>query len=185
VGLALAVLLLPYLEALTLKSHLANKLAAIKTDQGRLKIMDRELDFLQYLKENEPPYLDALLCLSQAAPPGTRFDSVSMNRRGEVSLRGSLHDGQQVAELRSKLIDSGFFAHVAVEEQTPSPDRQKVAVRLSAQWKPAATRSAPTLEASHSPSGPGNHATAGRAGPMVGAGAPPQQPTPEPVRRHN
>ena len=145
-GLLLLALSLPYLEALVLKPHLVNTLAAVKTDQGRLEVIDRELDFLRYLEANDPPYLDTLLVLGKAAPPGTRFDSVSMNRRGEVSLRGSLQNGQQVAELRSKLIASGFFNTVAVEEQTPSPDRQKVTVRMSAQWKALGTRSKPSLD---------------------------------------
>ena len=70
-------------------------------------------------------------------PPGFDFDALTMNSRGEVSLRGSFRDGQQVADFRTKLIDSGFFSNVSVEEQTPTPDRQKVNVRLSAQWKPA------------------------------------------------
>ena len=154
VGVALAALLLPYAEALTLKSHLAHKLAGLKTDQGRLAVMDRELDFFEYLKANEPPYLDALLVVSKAAPQGTRFDAISMNRRGEVTLRGSLRDGQQVAELRSKLIDSGFFANVAIEEQTPTPDHQKVNIRLSGQWKPAESRTIPKLEPAHGPTQP-------------------------------
>ena len=152
-GLLLLALLLPYAEALTLKSHLANKLTAIKSDQGRLATMDRELDFLQYLQENEPPYLDALLVLAKAAPPGTHFDSVSMNRRGELSLRGSLRDGQQVADLRTKLIGSGFFDAVGIEEQAPTPDRQKVNVRLSAQWKPLGVRKAPASEPSQPSTG--------------------------------
>jgi hypothetical protein len=138
--------LIPYGEALALKSHVASKLAAIKNDQGRLAVIERELDFLEYLQANEPPYLDALLVLAKSSPPGTRFDSVSMNRRGELSLRGSLHDGQQVADLRTKLIGSGFFASVGVEEQAPTPDRQKVNVRMTAQWKPAASRILPSAE---------------------------------------
>jgi hypothetical protein len=171
VGLLVLALLLPYAEALLLKSHVATKLAAIRTDQGRLVTMDRELDFLEYLQQNEPPYLDALLALSKAAPPGTRFDSVTMSRRGEISLRGSLHDGQQVADLRAKLIDSGFFESVSIEEQTPTPDHQKVNVRMNAQWKPLDRRITPSLEpgrkstepkpaASQMPSGasPGNAA---------------------------
>jgi hypothetical protein len=51
-----------------------------------------------------------------------------------------MKDGQQVVAFRSKLIDSGFFSSVAVEEQTPTPDRQKVAVRIAAQWKTANDR---------------------------------------------
>ena len=146
VGLALLALVLPFFEALALKSHLAHKLEAMKPETARFATIDRELDFLQYLEQSEPPYVDALLVLAKAAPPGTRFDSVSMNRRGEVSLRGSLQNGQQVAELRSKLIDSGFFASVGIEDQSPTPDRQKVTVRMSAQWKSADLRKAPPPE---------------------------------------
>jgi hypothetical protein len=176
-GLLALALILPSLEALLLKSHLAKKLAAIKSDSGRLDTIDRELGFLQYLKENEPPYLDALLVLAKAAPPGTRFDAVSMNRRGEVSLRGSLRDGQQVAELRSKLIDSGFFASVGIEEQSPSPDRQKVTVRMSAQWKPANLRK--TL-----PPEPAKSSTDSKsAAPPVGQGASTLLETPAPLQK--
>jgi hypothetical protein len=49
-----------------------------------------------------------------------------------------------VVDLRSKLIASGLFSTVVVEEQTPTPDRQKVIVRLSGQWKAGEVR--PTLE---------------------------------------
>jgi hypothetical protein len=143
---ALAVLLLagvcvwPYAEACLFKPRLARKLSAIKADKGRLAVIDRELGFLQFLKQNQPPYLDALYIFSKAAPPGMRLDSVSMNRHGELSLRGSARDGQQVADFRSKLIESGFFSTVSVEEQTPTPDRQKVNLRLTAQWKPVEAR---------------------------------------------
>jgi hypothetical protein len=175
-GLLVLALLLPYAEALTLKSHLANKLAAIKSDLGRLVTIDRELDFLQYLKENEPPYLDALLVLAKAAPPGTHFDTVSMNRRGEVSLRGSLHDGQQVADLRSKLIDSGFFGNVSIDEQAPTPDRQKVNVRMSAQWKPAGGRPTPSVEPGNGAGQPKNMLNQKTKSEPGSAGTSPQAP---------
>src|SRR5437870_210466 len=56
------------------------------------------------------------------------------------------------------MIKSGFFSSVTVEEQTPSPDRQKMAVRIAAQWKPAGARplvKAEPLPAGFSPGGPG------------------------------
>jgi hypothetical protein len=109
-----------------------------KAESTRLTIIDRELDFLRYLRQSQPPYLDALYILSKSVPPGTRFDALSLNSHGEVSLRGAFRDGQQVADFRSKLIDSGFFANVTIEEQSPTPDRQKVNVRISAQEKPVA-----------------------------------------------
>jgi hypothetical protein len=135
--LAVALLLLPFAEALVLKPHLAKKVAAFKAEAERLKVVDRELDFLRYLKASQPPYLDALYVLSKAVQQGNRLDSLSFNSKGDVSLRGSFRDGQQVADFRTKLIDSGFFANVTVEEQVPTPDRQKVNVRISAQEKNA------------------------------------------------
>ena len=139
-GLAIFTLALPYLEAPWLKWRLSRRLKAIQADRGRLVTIDRELDFVRHLKQNQPPYLDALFLLAKAAPPGSKLDSLSMNRRGDLALRGSMKDGQQVVGFRSKLIDSGFFASVAVEEQTPTPDRQKVTVRITAQWKAANDR---------------------------------------------
>ena len=143
--LGLGLLAFPYGEALLLKSRLARKLAAIQADKARLTTIDRELDFLRYLKQSQPPYLDALFLLAKAAPQGARFDSLSMNRRGDLSLRGSMKDSQQVVGFRSKLIESGFFANVVVEEQTPTPDRQKVNLRISAQWKPVGERASLTI----------------------------------------
>jgi hypothetical protein len=137
-ALAVALLLLPFAEALLLKPHLAKKVAAFKIDAERLKVIDRELDFLRYLKSSQPPYLDALYIFSKSVPPGTRFDSLSLNSHGAISLRAAFRDGQQVADFLTKLIDSGFFTNVTVEEQVPTPDRQKVNVRISAQEKPAA-----------------------------------------------
>jgi hypothetical protein len=135
-----ALLFLPYAEALVLKGHLAKKIARLKSGQGNLATIDHEYDFLSYLKQNSPPYLDALYLFAKAAPPGARIESTSMNRRGEVSLRGSMRDAQQVTDFRAKLIDSGFFDRVTVEEQAPTPDRQKVNVRITAQWKPVGKR---------------------------------------------
>jgi Tfp pilus assembly PilM family ATPase len=154
--LALCCLCFPYAEALVMKPILAGKLDALKSQKGRLKIIDREFGFLQFLKKNQPPYLDALTILANSAAPGTRFDSVSMNRRGELSFRGNLQNSQQVTEFRAKLIKTGFFANVTVEEQTPTPDRQKVNVRISALWKPAIAREQVKIDISpREPSGGG------------------------------
>jgi hypothetical protein len=118
-----------------MKSRLSRRLAALKVEKQRLPAIDRELRFLQYLKENQPPYLEALAIVASAAQPGTRFDSVSMNRRGDLALRGFMRDSQQVLDFRSKLISSGFFSTVVVEEQNPTPDRQRINLRISAQFK--------------------------------------------------
>jgi hypothetical protein len=137
-----AALLFPYAEAILLKPFLDRKLAAIESDARRLPAIDTELDFLQYLRQSQPPYLDSLYLFAKSAGPGTRFDSLSMDRHGNVSLHGSMPNFQQVADFRAKLIESRFFSAVTVEEQSPSPDRQKVNVRITAQWAPADVRAA-------------------------------------------
>jgi len=137
-ALLCALLILPYAEALILKPFLTRKLAALKADKGRLTMIDRELDFLQSLKQSQPPYLDAIYLMSKLAPQGSKIESLTMNRRGEVSLRGSVRDASQVTDFRTKLINSGFFANIAVEEQAPG--QQKLNVRISAQWKPVEAR---------------------------------------------
>ena len=135
-----AVLVFPYAEALLLKPRLAKKLSEISAAKDRLAAIDQELNFLQYLRLNEPPYVDATYIMANAAPGGTKFDSLSMNHQGEVSFRGTMMGSQQVVDFRSKLIKSGFFAVVTVEEQSPTPDRQRVNVRMTAQWKPVSDR---------------------------------------------
>jgi Tfp pilus assembly PilM family ATPase len=126
---------LRYAEATIQKPRLSRKLAELKAYREKLPGMERELGFLQYLKTNQPPYLESIHALANAAPNGMRLETLSINRRGDLSLRGTMRDGQQVVDMRSKLIDSGLFSSVVVDEQTPSSDRQKITVRMSGQWK--------------------------------------------------
>ena len=183
--LLLGCLLFPYAEALLLKSHLLKKLSMAKASLGTLAAIDRELSFLQYLKQNQSPYLAAMYLMANAAPGGTRIDSLSMDRRGEISWRGNLRDLQQVVQFRSKLIDSGFFSNVTVEEQTPTPDRQKVIVRMTAQWKPAIARESlkigPTAEDMEKIKAAAKEAASG-VFPMMGSPFPmmPAMPSPMP-----
>jgi hypothetical protein len=135
-ALLLGALLLPYAEAILMKPVVVHKLTAMNAGTNRLDKLDREMDFLQTLKQSQPPYLDALYLFAKCAPQGSRIDSLNMNRRGEVSMRGSMRNADQVTEFRSKLIASGFFYSVSVEDQTPTPDRQKVNLRIIALWKP-------------------------------------------------
>jgi len=149
-ALVVGLLLAPFAESIVLKPFLARKLAALKSDRSRLPMLDRELDFLEYLKQNQPPALDVLYVFAKSAPPGAKIESFSMDRHGDIAVRCSMQNGDQVTEFRSKLIASGGFTQVTVEEQNPTPDRQKVNVRLSARSRPAAELAAlpigPTAE---------------------------------------
>jgi Tfp pilus assembly protein PilN len=133
--LVLMAFCLPYAEAVLQKPRLAKRITELKAYRQTLPDVDRELSFLQYLKTNQPPYLDALSALASAAPAGTRMETVAMNRRGDLSLRATMRDSQQVVDFRTKLVASGLFSTVTVDEQTPSSDRQKITVRISAQWR--------------------------------------------------
>jgi hypothetical protein len=126
---------LRYAEVLVHRPGLVRKIAEVKSYREKLPNLDRELAFLQFLKTNQPPYFDPLSAIASAAPSGTRIDALSMNRRGDVSIRATMRDSQQVVQFRSKLIDSGVFGDIVVEEQNPTPDRQKIIVRMSGHWK--------------------------------------------------
>jgi hypothetical protein len=153
-----------------LKPFLEKKLAALQADRGRLTTIDQELDFLKFLKQNQPPYLDAIYLLARSAPGGAHLDSISMGRRQEISLRLKLGNTSQVTDFRSKLNDFGWFTNVIVEEQAPSPDRH-VNVRMTAALKPAESRKPITAEP------PGKKTDKSNPGDMPDFGLP----LPEPV----
>jgi hypothetical protein len=139
--LALALLAFPYAEAFISRPLLRKRLAALQLDRDRLGEIDRRLEFVQHIADSQPPYFDATYVIANAAPQGSRIDSLSMNRRGEVSLSGAVQSPQQVGNLRTQLIDSRFFSRVVVEEQTqPQPGNPRTTFRLTAQWKAAADR---------------------------------------------
>jgi len=140
-ALLVVLLILPYAKALLFKPALGWKLAAVKNHRQQFaSVVEPELRFLQSLKQSQPPYLDALYLFSKAASSGMRVTSLSLNQRGDIALQATLQNAQQVTDFRSKLIASGFFANITVEEQTPVPNQQKVSVRMTAQWESAASR---------------------------------------------
>ncbi len=137
--LALGALFFPYAEAIVLKPFLERKLAALESDRGRLTVIDQELDFLKFLKHDQPAYLDAIYLLAKSASQGTRLDGLSMGRHQQISIQLKMANAKQVSEFRSKLIDSGWFANVIVEDQAPAPNNH-VAVRMTAELKPVESR---------------------------------------------
>ena len=140
VMLSLGLLSTRYVEAFIQKKRIIAKTAELKAYKEKLPQIERELNFLQYLKTNQPAYLDAIRAIANAAPQGAAIESITMNRRGDMSLRGSVRDANLALDFRSKLNNSGFFSTVVAEEQTPTSDRQKVIVRISARWNPYAPR---------------------------------------------
>ncbi len=136
VVLLVAAISMRYMEPLLFKGRVAQRIAEMKAYREKLPRVEREFLFLQYLKTNQPPYLDPLALVANAAPQGTKIDTLALTRRGDLSLRATMRDFQQAVDFRSKIIGSGYFSNVVVEEQTPSPDRQKMTVRITGQWTP-------------------------------------------------
>jgi hypothetical protein len=135
----LAALVFPYAEAIVLTPFLEKKLAALETDRGRLAMIDQELDFTEFLKQSQTPYLEAIYLLAKSAPQGMSLESLSMGGKQPISLRLKLASAQAVTDFRAKLVDSGWFTNVVVEEQAPTPDR-RVSVRMTADLRPAESR---------------------------------------------
>jgi hypothetical protein len=180
--LALVALFFPFAEAILFKPSLERKLAALEADRGRLAMIDEELDFLKFLKQNQPPYLDAIYLMARAAPRGTSLENLSMGRHQEISIRLKLGNNQQVTDFRSRLIDSGWFSNVVVEEQAASPDR-RVSVRMTASLKSADARKPITAEPpGWKPEEPSPGDAANFAMPMPEPGmTPPSQPSSPPI----
>ena len=134
--LGLTALALGYADILINQPRLERRLASMKAFRENLPRIERELGFLQYLKTNQPAYVDAIYIIGNSIGSGARIDSLTMNRSGDVSFRATMRDAQQVTDFRSKLIEAGFFSSVVVEEQSPSTaDKQKLNIRVTAQWK--------------------------------------------------
>ncbi|MGV3773208.1 MAG: pilus assembly protein PilM [Verrucomicrobiales bacterium] len=124
-----------YAEALIHKPRLAKKIEEIKNFKKSMPQLDAEIAFLQFVQTNQTPYLDAIHAIAAAAARGTKVDALSMNRRGDISIKATMQNAQQATELRTKMYDSGLFSAVVLEEQNPSQDGQKMTIRMGAQLK--------------------------------------------------
>lgn len=153
-ALAAACVLVRYGEPWLMKPGLASKLTALKAGQGRLATIDRELEFLRHLRQNQTPALDVLTVLATAAPTGARLELISLNRRGELSLRATIRTPQEAVGFRSKLVASGLFANLVVEEQSPNQNRDRIMLRMTAQCQFPAGLDARVLALAQEPATP-------------------------------
>ncbi len=140
VALGVGALGLRYAETIVYGTRLERKLSAIASYRSRLPNVAHEFSFLNFIKTNQPPYLDVLAELAVAAPAGIRLDNVTLTRRGDVTFRGAIGDGQALSQFRAKLIASGFFSRIVIDEQTPSSDGHKTTFRASGSIKEEGSR---------------------------------------------
>jgi hypothetical protein len=136
-ALAVALFASRYAEPYLAHAGLHGKLDAFEKEKESLPAITQELTFLQHIQKNQPPYLAALAIFSDSAPRGTKIESLNLDRRGDFTFRGQMQGSQQATELRSKLIASGLFDSVVLEEQSTVPNKREVKVRFTARWKTA------------------------------------------------
>lgn len=137
--LALASLSFRYAEPLVRKPGLERRLAAVTAEPSDGRELDQELAFLEHIEAQRSPYLVVMEALGDAAPNGARFESLSMRRSGQVAFETTLQGSSQAIDLRARLISSGVFSSVVVEEQRPAPnDQNRLLVRIAARCRPAA-----------------------------------------------
>lgn len=142
--LLLAYLGLRYAEPIIQNRRLNRTIAELQARRAKLPKIDRETAFLNYIHTNQPNYLEVIGALASATQPGTKLDALTISKRGDVSMRGSAQNGQAPSTLRSKMIDSGFFSSVVLDEQTPVQNQQQVNFRMTAQLRPEPERKTPT-----------------------------------------
>ena len=144
--LALGLFLLRYVEAWIQQPKLEKQLAEFEARLTDLPAINQEVGFLQHIQENQPPYLAALAVLADSCPRGTKIESVALDRRGDLTFRGQMQSSQNAAELRRKLIESGLFTAVVLDEQNPVKNRREVKVRFSARWNTSRKVKSATLK---------------------------------------
>jgi hypothetical protein len=106
--------------------------------RATLPSLDRELGFLELVEKSQVDYLEALAALSQSLPQGTVLEGLAMNRQGEVSLQGKSASFEAANDLRGRLVKTGWFSHVVLQEQAPSKEEGRVDFRMAARIRPGA-----------------------------------------------
>jgi len=139
--IVLALIGVRYGEAAVGEARGTKKLQQVRKYKENFPTIDKELSFLQHLQSHQNAFLDVLYVVGKASPPGTKMDSFSMSRRGDLSLRLTFRPPDQALSFRSNLIASGFFTNLVVEEQSPSQDRQQMVLRITAQTRDRESRS--------------------------------------------
>jgi len=144
-ALALGCLLLRYVETSLKRSHLSKAIDQVRDYRQSLPLIDQQLGFLQYLQTNRQPYLRIMAAVAESASPGMQLESISLNRRGDLLLRGTVQGQQPSTEFRTKLVESGAFTSVVLEEQSPGQGQRKITFRIAARWDPESVRNLPDL----------------------------------------
>jgi hypothetical protein len=139
--LLLVSLALRYIDPIVRRARLSATIAQLEDRRAKLPKIDREAGFLNFVHTNQPNYLEVISALGGSVQPGLKLDSLTISRRGELSFRGTAQGAQAATTIRSKMIESGFFANVVIDEQTPGQNQQ-VSFRMTAQVRAEPDRKA-------------------------------------------
>ena len=169
--LLLISLALRYIDPMVRRARLSATIAKLEDRRAKLPKIDREAGFLNFIHTNQPNYLEVISALSGSVQPGLKLDSLTISKRGELSFRGTGQGAQAATTIRSKMIESGFFANVVIDEQTPGQNQQ-MTFRMTAQVRAEPDRRSAGAKATDKAS------STNKAQPMLGA--PTDMPGPPP-----
>ncbi|MDC0325317.1 hypothetical protein OAM01_01005 [bacterium] len=140
--LVIVALLARRIEPSLRSSKLEGQLIEYREQKNFLPEIDRELSFLEHVQQKTIPYMDLVGLLAAKSVSGFQLESLEMSSDRRVQVRGSLPQNAHPEDLRAKLLESGWFEQVVLDEQTPDKNKRNVTVRVSLILKDHLRRSA-------------------------------------------
>lgn len=122
-----------------------DRMEALQGAETDFPSIDRELAFLKHVQTSQPPVLDLLAVVADAIPKGALVDSMTLDRRGHLNIQSTMPKHLQPTVIRTKLLESGIFSEIVIEEQTPIENNQKLKVRIQARFPAGKRISSPFL----------------------------------------
>ena len=113
--LGLTSLALRSVPALLQLPDLEERIENAKRELETQPSVDRELGFLEHLKEQQLPTLDLLAVVAEKAPKGMLIDEIELDQGNRVIVVGSGADEKKADALRKFLVDEGWIERAVVE----------------------------------------------------------------------
>ena len=129
--LVVLALLTRRIEPTLRSSSLDAKLKQFNEQKSQLPELDRELSFMEHMAEKSLPYMDLISLLAAQTVPGFQLETLDMGSDRQIQLRGALPQNAQPEDLRAKLLSSGWFERVVLDEQTPDKNKRNLTIRMS------------------------------------------------------
>ncbi len=140
--LVILALLTRRIEPALRSSGLDAQLKQFNEQKSQLPELDRELSFMEHVAQKSLPYMDLISLLAAQTVPGFQLETLDMGSDRQIQIRGALPQNAQPEDLRAKLLSSGWFEQVVLDEQTPDKNKRNLTIRISLTVKPPLRRPA-------------------------------------------